>query len=80
MSPETAQIIAWLSSFIRTLEDGAIDPEEAIEILEILAGVAERVKECLHRRWWRWVCSAVSLALREGAEEIRRKQEESDHD
>ena len=80
MSPETAQIIAWLSSFIKTLEDGAIDPEEAVEVLEMLAGVADRVKECLSRRWWRWVCSAAALALREGAEEIRRKQKEYDND
>ncbi len=74
MTPETAQILAWLSSFIQTLEDGAIDADEAVEVLEILASVADRVKECLSRRWWRWVCSAVALALREGAEEIRRRE------
>lgn len=77
MTAETAQILAWLSSFIRTLEDGAVDPAEAIEVLETLASIVDRVKECLSRRWWRWICSAAALALREGANEIRRKEEAS---
>ncbi len=75
MSEETKAIFEWLGRFIKTVEDGAIDPEEAQEILLALSEMAERVKDCLGRRWWRWVCTAVAMCLREGAEEIKRKEE-----
>jgi hypothetical protein len=74
---ETAEVLAWLSRFISTLEDGAIDSDEAAEVLSALAGVADHLKGRLGRRWWRLVCSGVAHCLREGADEIRRQEAEA---
>lgn len=80
VNEETKAIFEWLARFIKTLEDGAIDPEEAQEILLTLSEMAERLKGCLSRRWWRWVCTAAALCFREGAEEIKRKEQETNGD
>ena len=80
MSDETRAIFEWLARFMKTVEDGAIDTDEAQEILLALAEVAERLKECLGRRWWRWVCSAAALCFREGAAELKRKEEQAHAD
>ena len=78
VNKETQETLRWIAKFIQTLEDGALDPEEAIAVLESLADLCEKVKGMLQRRWWRWVCTAASLCLREGAQEVRRKHEESE--
>ena len=78
MNEETQETLRWIAKFIQTLEDGALDPEEAIAVLESLADLCETVKGMVKRRWWKWVCTAAALCLKEGAQEIRRKQEEEE--
>jgi hypothetical protein len=73
--PTSAELLLWLSRFIQTLEDGSIDSEEAQDVLLTLAEMAERIKECVRRRSWKWICQVVAYCLREGAAEIKRKED-----
>jgi len=77
VNDETRAILEWLGRFIKTVEDGAIDQDEAREVLLALSDLALRIKDVVGRRWWKWLCTAASLALREGAAEIKRNEEEA---
>ena len=76
MTEETASVLRWLSKFVQTLEDGAIDRDEAVTILRELASLCDKVRSFLPKRWWKIVCAAVAVCLREGAEELARSVEQ----